>query len=67
MAAAAAVAAASGWKQTLRAGSSKTGSAAGRPAGLAAPPQHTPLSKTPKGEDNGVQNLSVISVIIVIK
>lgn len=43
-----AVAAASGWKQTLRAGSSKPEFAAGRPAGSAAPPRHTRLSETPE-------------------
>lgn len=38
---AAAAAAALGWKQTLHAESSKTGFAAGKPAGLAAPLWHT--------------------------
>lgn len=52
-----AAAAASDWKQTLRAGFSKPGSAAGRPAGSAAPPQHIPLSEKPEREDKSVYNL----------
>lgn len=47
-AAEAVAAAASGWRQTLHAASSKPESAAGRPAGWAAPPQHTPLSEMPE-------------------
>ncbi len=43
-----AAAAASDWQQTLRAGSSKPGSVAGRPAGSAVPPQHTLLLKMPE-------------------
>lgn len=50
----AAAAAASGWQQTLRAGFSKPGSAAGRPAESAALLQHTLLSETPEREDKGV-------------
>lgn len=51
-------AAASDWKQTLRAGFSKPGSAAGRPAGSAAPPQHTPLSEKPERERTKVYTIS---------
>lgn len=47
---AAAAAAALGWKQTLHAESSETGSAAGKPAGLAAPLWHTRWSKTPAND-----------------
>lgn len=47
-------AAALGWQQTLHVGSSKPGSAAGRPAGSAAPPQRTLLSEMPDREDKGV-------------
>lgn len=45
-----AAAAASGWKQTHRVGSLKTESAAGTPAGWAAPLQHTLLSEMPERE-----------------
>lgn len=48
------VAAASGWKQSLRAESSKPGSAAGRPAGPAAPLWHTQLLEMPAKDKRNI-------------